>query len=76
VLTLGVTVGLPVGLLKENHGLDVGFGVILGVTVGVMLIAVFDLGREIPLKLNFPLATMIKTATTTSPKMKERALLN
>ena len=78
---LGVIFDVPVGVTvdlfkKENQGFDVGLGVINGVTVGVTFMVVFDFGIGRPLMLNFPLATTIKTATTTRPKIKERALLN
>ena len=40
--------------------------------VGVLV----DFARLIPFMFIFPLATIINTATTTSPSMNERALLN
>ena len=70
---VGVAAGWP---KKENHGFEVGFGVILGVLVGVTLTAVLAFGRLSPFRLILPLATTINTATTTRPRMNDKTLLN
>jgi hypothetical protein len=46
------------------------------VGVGLIDADIFALGNEKFLRLNLPLATTIKTATTTKPRINESALLN